>query len=349
MDITINNKKYKIQKNKKWNIFQFCNSLKIKIPVFCYHESLNVAGNCRMCLIEIEKSPKPIVACATPLVNNMNIYTNSPLVKKSRENVLELLLVNHPLDCPICDQGGECDLQENVKDFGIDRNRNFLYKRRSVEDKNLGLIIKTIMTRCIHCTRCVRFINEYTNDDSMKVLGRGTNTEIGTYINKFIKTEFSGNLIDLCPVGALTSKNYAFIARPWELKKTKTIDYSDSLNTSINVFTKGISVPLNHKKKKPHYFEHDKIVRILPTFNFNLNNNWISDKTRFSFDGLYSNRCIKPLLINNKYNNKNIKKKSKFFQWNYFLLNIKIKKQYNYNSIIFLNNLKKNKYWFKNE
>jgi NADH dehydrogenase (ubiquinone) Fe-S protein 1 len=213
MDIFINNNKYKIEEKSKFNILQVAQFLNIDIPKFCYHQKLNVAGNCRMCLVEVEKAPKPIVACATPIMPNMTIYTDSPLAKKARENVLEILLVNHPLDCPICDQGGECDLQDNVKDFGSDRNRNFIYNRRSVEDKNVGPIIKTIMTRCIHCTRCVRFLEQYGNFGELKALGRGTYTEIGTYLDKFIKSEVSGNLVDLCPVGALTSKPYAFYAR----------------------------------------------------------------------------------------------------------------------------------------
>jgi NADH dehydrogenase (ubiquinone) Fe-S protein 1 len=168
---------------------QLCNALQIKIPVFCFHEKLNVAGNCRMCLVEVEKAPKPIVACATPLLDKMNIFTNTPLVKKARENVLELLLINHPLDCPICDQGGECDLQENTKEYASERIRFFLTPKRRVEDKNLGHIIKTIMTRCIQCTRCVRFIEEYTEDNSLKALGRGMQTEISTYLQKIIRTE----------------------------------------------------------------------------------------------------------------------------------------------------------------
>jgi NADH dehydrogenase (ubiquinone) Fe-S protein 1 len=166
-----------------------------------------------MCLVEVEKAPKPIVACATPIMNNMNIFTETPLVKKARENVLELLLLNHPLDCPICDQGGECDLQDNTKDYASDRNRAFLYQKRRVEDKNTGPIIKIIMTRCIHCTRCVRLTQEILDEDSLRALGRGSSMEIGSYVEKFIKTELSGNLVDVCPVGALTSKTSAFTNR----------------------------------------------------------------------------------------------------------------------------------------
>jgi NADH dehydrogenase (ubiquinone) Fe-S protein 1 len=166
-----------------------------------------------MCLVEVEKAPKPMVACATPIMPNMKIFTDTPLVKKARENVLELLLINHPLDCPICDQGGECDLQDHTKEFGSDRNRTFQYNRRVVEDKITGPIIKTIMTRCIHCTRCVRFMDEIVDDKSLRILGRGKTTEIGTFVDKFLENEFSGNLADICPVGALTSKPYAFSAR----------------------------------------------------------------------------------------------------------------------------------------
>ena len=342
MNIYINNIKYK--NNNKLNIIQFCNTLKIKIPVFCYHENLNIAGNCRMCLVEIEKSPKPIVACSTPLINNMNIYTESPLTKKSRENILEFLLVNHPLDCPICDQGGECDLQDNVKSFGIDRNRNFLYKKRSVEDKNLGATIKTIMTRCINCTRCVRFITEYTNNDSLKVLGRSNTTEIGTYINKFVKTEFSGNLVDLCPVGALTSKQYAFIGRPWELKKIKTLDYTDSLNIFINVFTKNISLSYNSNKNISNNLKNDKIVRILPNINYNFNDNWITDKTRFSFEGVYNNRLKDINIINNWNNHISLGKKSNTLKWKDFFL-FKKSNKYDKNFINIKYNLNKNHFY----
>ena len=208
--ITINNKKYDFKKDL--TILQACEQVDITIPRFCYHDKLSVAGNCRMCLVEVEKSPKPVASCAMPIANNMVIFTDTPLVKKAREAVLEFLLINHPLDCPICDQGGECDLQDITLNYGSDRSRFFEFKR-GVEDKECGPIIKTIMTRCIHCTRCIRFISEIAGTDSLGTLGRGENTEIGTYVNKFIKTELSGNLVDLCPVGALTSKPYAFSAR----------------------------------------------------------------------------------------------------------------------------------------
>jgi NADH dehydrogenase (ubiquinone) Fe-S protein 1 len=209
-EITINNKTYNFESNL--TILQACEKVNITIPRFCYHDKLSVAGNCRMCLVEVEKSPKPVASCAMPLMPNMVIYTDTPLVKKAREAVIEFLLINHPLDCPICDQGGECDLQDITLNYGSDRSRYFEFKR-GVEDKECGPIIKTIMTRCIHCTRCIRFITEIAGTDYLGAFSRGTNTEIGTYINKFLKTELSGNLVDLCPVGALTSKPYAFSAR----------------------------------------------------------------------------------------------------------------------------------------
>jgi NADH dehydrogenase/NADH:ubiquinone oxidoreductase subunit G len=208
--VTINNKIYQVRANA--SILQVCEEASIDVPRFCYHEKLSVAGNCRMCLVEVEKSPKPVVSCAMPVSKNMVIYTDTPLVKKTREAVLEFLLINHPLDCPICDQGGECDLQDETLQYGSDRGRFFEFKR-SVEDKECGPIVKTIMTRCIHCTRCVRFSAEIAGQEVLGSFNRGQETEIGTYIQSFIKTELSGNLVDLCPVGALTSKPYAFAAR----------------------------------------------------------------------------------------------------------------------------------------
>jgi len=210
IEIIINNKTYKFEKNI--TVLQACEQANIVIPRFCYHEKLSVAGSCRMCLVEIEKSPKPIASCAMPISNGMVIFTNTPLVKKAQESVLELLLINHPLDCPICDQGGECDLQDITLNFGSDRNRFFEIKR-GVEDKFCGPIVKTIMTRCIHCTRCVRFLSELAGLEVFGSIGRGEVMEIGTYLNKYLKTELSGNLVDICPVGALTSKPYAFLGR----------------------------------------------------------------------------------------------------------------------------------------
>lgn len=210
--IRINDKEIKVS-NWDYTVLQLCEQLGISIPRFCYHRELTIAGNCRMCMIEIKNSVKPIIACATSLSDNMNIYTNSELVKIARENVLELLLINHPLDCPICDQGGECDLQDQTLLFGSDRGRFYEYKR-AVENKECGPLIKTIMNRCIHCTRCVRFINELAGNNQLGITGRGYKMEIGFYIDNFLDSEVSGNIIDLCPVGALTSKPYAFKGRP---------------------------------------------------------------------------------------------------------------------------------------
>jgi len=210
IDIIINNKQYSFEKNI--TVLQACEYVNIIIPRFCYHEKLSIAGSCRMCLVEIEKSPKPVASCAMPITKGMVIFTDTPLVKKAQESVLELLLINHPLDCPICDQGGECDLQDITINFGSDRSRFFEIKR-IVEDKDCGPILKTIMTRCIHCTRCVRFLSELAGADYLGSIGRGDIMEIGTYLNKFIKTELSGNLIDICPVGAITSKPFSFKAR----------------------------------------------------------------------------------------------------------------------------------------
>ena len=211
INITINNKKYLLKKGL--TILQACEQINEHIPKFCFHEQLSIAGNCRICLVEIEKFPKPTTSCNKEIAENMVIFTNTPLVKKAREAILEFLLINHPLDCPICDQAGECDLQDQNLHYGSDRSRFFKFNKRIVEDKYCGPIIKTIMTRCIHCTRCVRFSNEFMEESFLGAFGRGESTEIGSYIKKLIKTELSGNLVDLCPVGALTSKPYTFTAR----------------------------------------------------------------------------------------------------------------------------------------
>merc|ERR1712127_1140093 len=243
-------------------------------PHYCYHKNLSISGNCRMCLVELKNSPKPVVSCAMSAkscLNNNEVYTNSPLVKKARENILEFLLLNHPLDCPICDQGGECDLQDQSFFFGFSKKRFFNFKR-VVTDKNIGPIVKTVMTRCIHCTRCVRFASEIAGVEDMGMFGRGLHSEIGTYVTKTFQSELSGNVIDLCPVGALTAKPYPFISRSWELKNVNSVDFSDGFGTELQVFLK-----------------NNKIVKILPGFNKTLNTtNWISDKTRFSFDGMFS-------------------------------------------------------------
>jgi NADH dehydrogenase/NADH:ubiquinone oxidoreductase subunit G len=216
VEIVINDKKVIVQKGL--TILQACEENGIQVPRFCYHEQLSIAGNCRMCLIELDKSVKPIASCAIACENGMKIFTNTILVKKAREGVMEFLLINHPLDCPICDQGGECDLQDQAMLFGNDRGR-FYENKRSVSDLDLGPFVKTVMTRCIHCTRCIRFLTELGGSFVMGTTGRGVKTEVGTYISTFLDSEISGNIIDLCPVGALTSKPYAFTARPWELTK----------------------------------------------------------------------------------------------------------------------------------
>ena len=263
----------------KWKLnaplIEYCETLGIKIPHYCYHKNLSIAGNCRMCLIELKKSPKPIVSCAmnarSILAANSVVYTNSPLIKKARENILEFLLLNHPLDCPICDQGGECDLQDQSLFFGVTKKRFYNF-RRIVINKNIGPIVKTVMTRCIHCTRCVRFATEIAGVENLGVFGRGVKSEIGTYITKVFQSELSGNVIDLCPVGALTSKPYPFIGRSWELKSVNSIDVSDGFGVDIQVLLK-----------------NNRIIKILPGYNSQENdNNWISDKTRFLFDGMFS-------------------------------------------------------------
>ena len=232
LTIYINN--VQIQVNKNITVLQACTDFQIEIPRFCFQENLQIAGNCRMCLVEIENSPKPVASCAMPVINNMKIFTNTPLVQKARENVLEFLLINHPLDCPICDQASECDLQDQTLLFGIDQTR-FFFKKRSIEDKNCGPFIKTIMTRCIHCTRCVRFVNEICRIDYFGATGRGLKTEINFYHPNFFYSEFSGNLIDLCPVGALTSKPFSFQARAWELKRKEGIDVLDAIGSNIKI------------------------------------------------------------------------------------------------------------------
>lgn len=263
----------------KWKLnaplIEYFETLGITIPHYCYHKNLSIAGNCRMCLIELKKSPKPIVSCAmnakSSLAANSEIYTNSPLVKKARENIMEFLLLNHPLDCPICDQGGECDLQDQSLFFGITKKRFYNF-RRVVVNKNIGPIVKTVMTRCIHCTRCVRFAAEIAGVENLGVFGRGVDSEIGTYVNKVFQSELSGNVIDICPVGALTSKPYPFIGRSWELKSLNSIDLSDGFGLDIQVFLK-----------------NNKIIKVLPGYNAqDKTNNWISDKTRFLFDGMFT-------------------------------------------------------------
>jgi NADH-quinone oxidoreductase chain G len=291
INLIINNKPIIVKPGT--TVLQACELANEEVPRFCYNDKLSIAGNCRMCLVEIEKSPKPVVSCAMPVMEGMRVYTNTPLAKKASEAVLEYLLINHPLDCPICDQGGECDLQDQTLAYGSDRSR-FLEFKRGVEDKECGPIIKTIMTRCIHCTRCVRFTEEISGTHELGVINRGNSAEIGTYVNKFIKTELSGNLVDLCPVGALTSKPYAFSARNWELKKIESIDFLDAVGSNILINTRNSSITqtntITHQK--------DEIVRILPRSNDNINEDWISDKTRYAFDGLRKQRLQEPAIFN---------------------------------------------------
>ncbi|XP_023276074.1 NADH-ubiquinone oxidoreductase 75 kDa subunit, mitochondrial-like [Seriola lalandi dorsalis] len=259
-------------------VLQACEKVGIQIPRFCYHERLSVAGNCRMCLVEIEKAPKPVAACAMPVMKGWNILTNSEKTRKAREGVMEFLLANHPLDCPICDQGGECDLQDQSMQFGSDRSR-FSEAKRAVEDKNIGPLIKTIMTRCIQCTRCVRFASEIAGVEDLGTTGRGNNLQIGTYVEKMFMSELSGNVIDVCPVGALTSKPYAFTARPWETRKTESIDVLDAVGSNIVVSTRG-----------------GEVMRVMPRLNEDVNEEWISDKTRFAYDGLKRQRLTQPMV-----------------------------------------------------
>ena len=259
-------------------VLQACEQAGVDVPRFCYHQRLSIAGNCRMCLVEVEKSPKPVASCAMPVMPNMNIKTTTPLVKKAREGVMEFLLINHPLDCPICDQGGECELQDQSLIYGSDRSRFTEYKR-AVEDKELGPLVKTVMSRCIHCTRCVRFATEVAGVQDLGVTGRGNMAEIGTYVSKLLTSELSGNVIDLCPVGALTSKPFAFTARAWELKFAESVDVTDGLGSNIRVDTRGTEV-----------------MRVVPRLHEGVNEEWISDKARFSYDGLKRQRLDTPLV-----------------------------------------------------
>ena len=276
VNVTVNGVEVSVEPGS--TVLQACEELNIDVPRFCFHERLSVAGNCRMCLVEIEKQIKPIASCAMPVMPGMNIFTDTPLVKKAREGVLEFLLLNHPLDCPICDQGGECDLQDQSMIFGSDRSR-FYELKRGVEDKNLGPLVKTVMTRCIHCTRCVRFATEVAGVETLGTTARGIDTEIGTYVDKPFVSEMSGNIIDLCPVGALTSKPYAFTARPRELKGFESIDVHDSTGANIRVDTRGT-----------------EIMRIVPTLNEDINEEWLSDKSRFAYDGMKVQRLTTPLV-----------------------------------------------------
>ena len=277
--IIVNNKEVEIEEGM--TVFQACELAGAEIPRFCYHERLSIVGNCRMCLVEMEKSPKPIASCAMPATDGMKIKTNTPLVERARKGVMEFLLANHPLDCPVCDQGGECDLQDQSLFYGLDSSR-YTENKRQVKEKYMGPLIKTEMTRCIHCTRCVRFASEIAGIPELGAIGRGEDTEITTYLEKSMESELSANVVDLCPVGALTSKPYAFEARSWELKKTETIDVMDAVGSNIRVDTYGWEVK-----------------RILPRVNEDINEEWISDKTRYACDGLLNQRLDTPYIREN--------------------------------------------------
>jgi len=264
-------------------VLQACEKAGVEIPRFCYHEKLSIAGNCRMCLVEIEKSPKPVASCAMPATDGMNVKTNTEFVEKARKGVMEFLLANHPLDCPVCDQGGECDLQDQSMFYGVDKSR-YKENKREVPEKNMGPLIKTQMTRCIHCTRCVRFATEIAGVTEIGAIGRGEDMQITTYLEQSMQSELSANVVDLCPVGALTSKPYVFEARPWELKKTESIDVMDAIGSNIRIDTYGWEVK-----------------RILPRINEDINEEWISDKTRYACDGLLNQRLDTPYI---KYNGK---------------------------------------------
>tara|TARA_Y100000590_G_scaffold211006_1_gene239047 strand:+ start:4117 stop:6171 length:2055 start_codon:yes stop_codon:yes gene_type:complete len=277
--IIINDKE--IEFKDGMTVLQACELAGAEIPRFCYHERLSIAGNCRMCLVEMEKSAKPIASCAMPATDGMKIKTNTEMVEKARKGVMEFLLVNHPLDCPVCDQGGECDLQDQSLYYGFDNSR-FKENKRAVKDKYMGPLIKTQMTRCIHCTRCIRFATEVAGVSELGAIGRGEDMTITTYLEKSMESELSGNVIDLCPVGALTSKPYAFEARPWELKKTESIDVMDAVGSNIRIDSYGWEVK-----------------RILPRLNNMINEEWISDKTRYVCDGLLKQRLDKPYIRKN--------------------------------------------------
>ena len=276
LKLKVNDKEIEVEEGL--TVLQACEQAGFEIPRFCYHEKLSIAGNCRMCLVEIEKSPKPVASCAMPVAEGMNIKTNTSMVEKARKGVMEFLLVNHPLDCPVCDQGGECDLQDQSMFYGVDKSR-FKENKRQVPEKYMGPLIKTQMTRCIHCTRCIRFATEVAGVPELGAIGRGENMEITTYLEKSMDSELSANVIDLCPVGALTSKPYVFEARPWELKKTESIDVMDAVGSNIRVDTYGWEVK-----------------RILPRINEDVNEEWISDKTRYACDGLKNQRLDTPFI-----------------------------------------------------
>lgn len=280
VQVTIDGRSVSIEAGS--SIIQAADKAGVTIPRYCYHDKLAIAGNCRMCLVDVERMPKLIASCAMPVQNGMVVHTDSERIHKAREGVTEMLLENHPLDCPVCDQGGECDLQEQSNRYGSDRGRfHEVMGKRAVENKAIGPLVKTSMNRCIHCTRCVRFMNDVAGAPELGTAGRGNDMQIGTYIERNINSEMSGNIIDLCPVGALTSKPYAFKARPWELKRTETIDVMDAVGSNVRVDARGIEV-----------------MRVLPRLNDEINEEWISDKSRFACDGLKTQRLTTPLIKN---------------------------------------------------
>ena len=277
--LTINGNEVEVENGL--SVLQACEEIGLEIPRFCYHERLSIAGNCRMCLVEMERAPKLIASCAMPVGEGMVIHTDNEKVRKARENVMELLLINHPLDCPVCDQGGECDLQDQAMAYGHDRGR-YKEEKRVLGDKDFGPIIRPFMTRCIHCTRCVRFTEEVAGTSDMCGTFRGDHTEIGTYIQSAIQTELSGNLVDLCPVGALTSKPYTYTARPWELKKTESVDVFDAVGTNIRLDSR-----------------QNEVLRVLPRLNEEVNEEWLADKGRYAIDGLMVQRLDQPYVRKN--------------------------------------------------
>jgi NADH-quinone oxidoreductase subunit G len=279
--LTINGIEIEVEKGT--SILQAAEQLGIEIPRFCYHDKLSVPANCRMCLVEVSPGPpKPAASCAMACGDGMVVQTESDMVKKARKGVMEMLLINHPLDCPICDQGGECDLQDQAMAYGFDRSR-FYENKRAKADPDLGPLIGTAMNRCINCTRCVRFAEEVAGVPVLGQFHRGEEAEIGTFIDKIVDTELSGNMIDICPVGALTSKPYAFKARSWELRKTESIDVHDALGANIRVDVRG-----------------REVMRILPRLHEDINEEWIDDRTRFAYDGLQAGRIDRPYIRDEK-------------------------------------------------
>jgi NADH-quinone oxidoreductase subunit G len=262
------------------SILQAAELLGIEIPRFCYHDRLSVPANCRMCLVEVKGAPKPVASCAMGCGDNMEVFTDSAMVARARKGVMEFLLINHPLDCPICDQGGECDLQDQAVSYGYDRSR-YHETKRAVPEKNLGPLIKTFMTRCIQCTRCVRFGEEIAGAPELGLLNRGEDVEISTFVDAMIDNELSGNLVDVCPVGALTSRPYAYRARPWELRKTESIDVHDAVGCNIRIDAAG-----------------NEVMRVLPRLHEGINEDWINDRSRHACDGLTRQRLDRPYLRN---------------------------------------------------